>query len=246
MILLGFDTETTGLNKQNDRIEEMGCVLYSTTLHRVLESAGYFSQTDGVLITPENTGLTGITQAAADRFGYEPGDALDTFISFATEADAIIGHNSNRFDLAVLQNAAKRLGRVLPEKLSIDTMTDIPGVKGEQLITMCAKAGFTYKAHGALADANAVIDLAEYHAAHFPERSFEKIAERAQSPLVLLQSLQDRKNNDAAKKLQFRWNPDKKIWWKAAKEMDVQALAEAASFKIVYIDKSITYEELDS
>jgi len=244
VILLSYDVETTGLDKQKDRIIEIGLALYSTGQRKILESTSFLVQSD-VPISAEVTEITGITQAAVDKFGYDPGDALDSFIDFAQQAEAIIGHNVIKFDRPITENAAKRLSRVLPEKLWIDTMTDIPNVKGEQLITMCAKVGILLTgAHSALVDAMGVLGMAQFHSQD-SAKSFEKMAERAMSPIVLLQSHQDRNSNADAKKFQFRWNPNFKLWWKPVKEMDVEALANQVPFKMSRLGKEITIEQLE-
>src|SRR6266704_3304812 len=245
MILLSYDVETTGLDKQKDRIIEAGFALYSTGQQKVLESAGYLVKSEGVPITQEITDITGITQAAVDRFGHEPADVIEDFNWFAEQAEAIIAHNGSRFDLPVTENAAKRSSKFLKGKLWIDTMTDIPGVKGEQLVTMCAKVGFVYNAHAAEDDAKAVLEMTRRHA-QSPDKSFEKMVERARSPLVIIQSHQDRNNNSDAKKFKFRWNPTMKIWWKIVKEMDLQELANQVPFNWSRLDKSITLEQLDT
>jgi DNA polymerase III alpha subunit (gram-positive type) len=246
MIILSYDIEATGLDKQNDRIIEVGLALYSTGQQKVLESTGFLVQPDGVPISPEITEITGITQAACDRFGYPPEQALIALSDFMEHADAIIGHNALRFDKQMTDNAAKRLQFALEDRLWIDTMTDIPGVKGEQLITMCAKMGFVYNAHSAEDDAKAVLELTRRHANQSPEKSFEKMEERAKSPVVILQSHQDRGNNADAKKFKFRWNPNFKIWWKLVKEMDVEQLAKSVPFKMSRIEKEYTLEQLDT
>lgn len=237
MLLCAYDIETTGLDREKSFITEIGLCLYSTEQNRILESAGFLVQPIGVPITPEITELTGITQSAIDRFGYTQEDAVQSFIDFSKQADAIIGHNANSFDLPILQNSAKRTGFVLPVKLSIDTMTDIPGVRGEQLITMCAKAGFVYDAHGALADAQAVIKMTAFHARRSIVTTYEKIMERAKSPLVVLQSHQSRQDNAAAKQFKFRWNDPLKGWYKIVKEIDIPDLE--FPFRISRADKDI-------
>lgn len=236
MILLGYDLETTGLDKVNDRMIEVGLVLYSTGQQKVLESTGFLVQSDGVPITSEIEGITGITQAAVDRFGYAPDDALDYIGDFMAQAEAVIGHNVIRFDKPVTVNTAKRRGFLLEEKLWIDTMTDIPGVAGEQLITMCAKHGFVNpNQHSAEDDAKSVLKL-------ISDYDIGKIVERAESPLIAVQSHQDRYKNDDAKKLKFRWNPERKIWFKFMKEMDLKAFTETAPFDVSVLDKQTTEE----
>jgi exonuclease I len=190
--------------------------------------------------------LTGITQAAAERFGYEPEQALEDIARFMDEADAVLGQNVIRFDKPMTENAAKRAQFILNEKLWVDTMTDIPGVKGEQLITMCAKAGVLMpNAHGALIDASSTLEMARRHAAD-PNKSFEKMVERAKSPTIVLRIHQPNTpaNNRAVGKLGFRWNGEFKLWWRATKEMDVEEIAKNAPFDVSRVGKEVSLEML--
>lgn len=245
MLLLSYDIETTGLDKQNDQIIEMGLVLYSTGQRRVVESTGFFVKSEKP-ISEEVTNVTGITGPALNRFGYDTVDALKDFIRFAEQADAIIGHNVNRFDKVVTENIAKHFGYTLPQKLWIDTMTDIPGVRGEQLITMCAKKGFVYDAHGAAADANAVIKLTAIYDAESPATSYDEMVKRAKSPLVVLRVHQPNTtaNNKIVRKFGFIWNAEYKIWWRATKEMDIEGFVPTVPFEVSRVGKEIPLEFL--
>lgn len=236
MIILGYDIETTGLDRNKDRIIEVGLALYSTGQKKFLESTGFLVQSDGIQVSDEITGITGITQTAVDRFGYSQNDALESIVSFMQAADAVATHNGLRFDMPVTMNMVKRLGASLPEKPLIDTMYDIPGIDGEKLIYMCAVAGFVNpNQHSAEDDAKSVIKLMEFY-------GMDDIIERSKLPLVVIQSHQHRLNNDDAKKFKFRWNPERKIWWKAIKETDINQLAQKVPFQISVLDKSVAEE----
>jgi DNA polymerase III alpha subunit (gram-positive type) len=249
MIICAVDLECTGLNLNNDRILEVGLALYSTGRERVFECTSFLVNTDGVKVTDEITDITGATQDLVDAFGYSQESAVETINEYFAQANAVIGHNSTWYDLPMIRNAAKRtnLDLALP-KLSIDTMVDVPGVKGEKLITMCANAkdpktgrdvGFAYTKHSALDDAKAVIRLISWH-------DIDKIVERAINPMLVILSQQgrDKAANKAARKAGFRWNGDFKIWWQAVKEMDVQTLANRVPFAIAVAPKEITLEQL--
>ena len=237
MILLSYDFETTGLDTNQDQVIEVGAVLYSTGLNASIESSGYLVKTN-VPITEEITRLTGIHPAAVEKFGYEPDAALDALLSMMERADAFVGQNIVRFDSRFLSTWATRLGRTLPDKLQIDTLTDLPGVEGKHLGYQAADHGFlNLFPHSALADCQTVLKIISMH-------DIDKVVERAKSPLVLLQAHQDREENDKAKKLRFRWNPDFKIWWKAVKQMDVDEFIKLATFKIGYVSPEISFDVL--
>jgi hypothetical protein len=67
--------------------------------------------------------------------------------------------------------------------------------------------------HAAITDALTVICLADQY-------DTDVIVKRAKSPTLVIQSHQARNANDDAKKFKFRWNPDRKIWWKSVKSLD--------------------------
>lgn len=236
MILLAFDFEATGLNLNEDRIIEVGYALYSTGRERVISNTSFLVTSDGVPITEEVTRITGITQDLVTHFGFPQAEIVNEFNEDVATADAVIGHNITWYDLPILRNAARRLGIPLIEKLAIDTMTDIPGVKGQKLITMCADAkdpktgrdvGFVYTKHSALDDAKAVLRLISWH-------DIGEIKARAESPTFVVLSHQGYgdANNAAARKLGFRWKGQYKIWWQAVKECDYDDLKKRVPFEI--------------
>jgi hypothetical protein len=217
MVLLSFDVETTGLDVNNDRVIEVGAILYSTGQHRILESAGFLVKTD-VAISKEVTDLTHIHPVALEKFGYESNSALDNVLVMADLAEAVIGHNIRRFDKRVVEAWCMREHRPVLDKMHIDTMTDLPQ-EGKKLSYMALEAPKPFInpfPHAAITDALTVICLADQY-------DTDVIVKRAKSPTLVVQSHQARNANDDAKKFKFRWNPDRKIWWKAIKALDFDA-----------------------
>jgi len=221
MILVGLDIEATGLDKVKDRPIEVGVALWTTKYNRSLDTRALLIQSDGVLVSPEITEITGITQSMCDNFGYTPEEAYDETQYFVDRAEAIVAFNGKRFDVPMMNSWAKRLQKQFPDKFVIDPFTDLP-MRGQELITMCAKMGIYYDPHEAGADVSAMLRLM----GKFP---FDVVLTRAKSPTVVVQSLQHRTENDKAKKHKFRWNPERKIWWKAVKEIDLNDLAGAVN-----------------
>lgn len=225
MIVVGLDLETTGTDKVKDRSIEVGLTLWSTNYSRGLESRSFLVQTDGRTVDDEITEITGIVQPMCDNFGYHIEKALQITFEFIERSEAIVAFNGKRFDIPMLENWAKRLGRPFPEKLVIDPFTDLPatnnaaspGMRPQELITMCAKRGIYYDAHEAGADVGAMLRL-------MATCKFDFVLERAKSPEIIIRSKQGRNENAKAKKHKFRWNPDHKIWWKAVKEVDLDHL----------------------
>lgn len=230
MIVAGFDLEATGLDKVKDRPIEMGASLWTTKFNRSLDTRALLVKSDGVPITEEITEITGITQSMVDNFGYEPEEAYDEMVYFLDRAEALVAFNGKRFDVPMSQQWAKRLSKQFPDKLLIDPFTDLP-MRGQELITMCAKMGIYYDPHEAGADVGAMLRL-------MSKFDFNIVLTRAKSPVIVVRSLQGRNENDKVKKHKFRWNPDRKIWWKAIKEMDLKDLAIAVNgeFRMEVLD----------
>lgn len=236
MILASFDFESTGLDWAEDRIREVGLALWSTGRERVLEQTSFLVTDTDKVIDGEAAQVCRIDQEMANKFGYSQTDAVEACAEYFSAADAVIGHNITWSDLPLLRNTAKRLGLVAVEKLGIDTMVDIPGVKGKALVTMCAEAkdpktgrdvGFTYEKHCALDDAKAVLRLISWH-------EIDGLVARASSPTFTVLSHQPntKATNKLAKKAGFRWNGDFKVWWQGVKECDFEKLKSSVSFGI--------------
>jgi DNA polymerase III epsilon subunit-like protein len=236
LILLAFDLETTGLDFVKDRPIEVGAILYSTGQQRCLESQGFLVKTD-VPISAEITDITGITKAAVDKFGFDSKESLNTVYDLMLEADAVIGHNVVRFDKRMFENWCQRDGLKNLERLWVDTYTDLPGAKQGTLTHMAADHGIlNLFPHGALTDCLTVLKLLEKY-------DILKVVERAQSPTIGIQAHQSRNNNEQAKKLKFRWNPELKIWYKLIKEMDLNEHAAKAPFDVSVLGKE-TFEQI--
>jgi|SRR5665213_2032011 len=225
MIIFSYDIESTGLDFLKDRVIEVGAILYSTTQKKCLESQGFLVKTD-VVISEEITNLTGITQQAVKKFGYDSSDALDVVSDMMLAADAVIGHNVVRFDKRMTAAWANREGVILPDKLYIDTYTDLPDTEVGKLTLMAANAGFlNLFPHSALADCQTVLKLVESY-------DIEKVVERAKSPNVVVQAVVTYDTNALAKKERFRWYPEKKQWWKLCKEIDLEKFTAALQFDV--------------
>ena len=242
MLVLSLDFETTGLDKVNDRITEVGMVLYSTKINRAIENSSYL--VDASLPVPARvTEITGISTGLIKKMGRPEKDAIEDVAFLMEQADAIIGQNVIQFDKQFLDNAAKRLGITIPVKPWIDTRTDLPlSVETKSLIYMAADHGFLNPfPHNAIADGLTVLKLAALY-------DFDKMLARSKEPNVVLQSQQSLAQNELAKKLKFGFKPNlNKGWFRVAKASDVDGLratAIASGFDIVDVTKEITPEQV--
>lgn len=247
MILLSLDFETTGVDPANDRVIEVGAVLWSTGQHRVLESAGFLVKSD-VPISQEITTITGIHPAAVERFGYDSHTALENILAMTELAESFLGQNIVRFDHKVLLNwmvrerVPNQLSDKIRQKLVIDTFTDLPGQEGRKLQYMLVDAprpSINPFPHSALTDALSTLVLVD-------QFDLDKVVERAKSPMVVVQSLHPRDRNEDAKKAlrPLIWNNLRKLWWKPLKAMDFQALKEKSPFELI-VRPDLNLDELE-
>lgn len=97
-----FDTETTGINAQNERLTEIGAVILSD---------GVIGEKFNTMVNPERpiprhiTEITGINDSMVKDAPLED-EALKSFLRFANNA-VLIAHNAD-FDMGFLSAAAKR------------------------------------------------------------------------------------------------------------------------------------------
>lgn len=122
MKIMGFDTETTGLKANDgDRIIEVALLTYDFATRELVDE--YVQRID-----PDRS----IAAAAQAVHGirYEDLVGMPRFKEVAseihkrfTEADCVVAHNLN-FDAMFLMAEFGRVGIVMPQAESVDTMTD--------------------------------------------------------------------------------------------------------------------------
>ena len=241
MLVVSLDFETTGLDKVNDRITEVGMVLYSTKINRAIENSSYLVDA-GLPVPARVTEITGISTGLIKKMGRPEKDAIEDVAFLMEQADAIIGQNVIQFDKQFLDNAAKRLGVTIPVKPWLDTRTDLPlSVETKSLIYMAADHNFLNPfPHNAIADGLTVLKLAALY-------DFDKMLARSKEPNVVLQSMQTFEQNEVAKKLKFGFKANLgKGWYRVVKAGDVDTLlkqAQEAGFNLS-VEKDIMPEQI--
>lgn len=226
MKLLGLDFETSGLDPQQDRIIEIGAVLWDTDRKAPLEVLGRLVQHPGLKLSDEITQLTGITQEDLDQQGIPIETALARLRELLDHADFVVAHNGNQFDRPFLEEALNRasLMDLLWNKPWIDTMTDVPypeSIRTRKLNHLAADHQvFNPLPHRAVFDVVVMLQiLSQYPIA--------EVVELAKSPTLEIRANVSYEDRNLAKDRGYRWDGERKIWFKTIKELHLDRESQA-------------------
>ena len=155
--LIIFDTDTTGLDSQLDRIIEFGALKILDG--KIIDQFESFVRTD-IELTPQITSITGITN---DMIKDAPdiSEIVPKFLKFI-RGGIIVAHNAD-FDLSFLKAAAARLGYELewPCFCTVKLARKVlPGLPRYNLDTIAEHFKLTFEArHRAVGDVKVLKDV---------------------------------------------------------------------------------------
>lgn len=230
-IVCGLDLETSGLDPRKDRITEVGAVLFdwNTATPLVIQSDLVFS---GVALSQEIISLTGITEDLLETYGRNEQSVFQPLRTLILSADYVLAHFGNEFDQKFCRETFGRLNIEWPDKPWLDSSCDIvfpKEVTTRNLQYLAAEIGFLNPfRHRAVFDVLTMLRIASEH-------PLEKIVARSLEPMIYVQAIVTFQENQKAKDFNFRWNPEKKIWWKGQKQSDWEAERDAYQFKSSYM-----------
>jgi len=104
--ILFFDTETTGVNVNNDHIVEIAWVLATAAGKIILEDSRIIKP-DGFIIPEESEKIHGISTELAISEGEDLFKVLSDFFSDMEDADLLVGHNV-QFDRQMIKRECSR------------------------------------------------------------------------------------------------------------------------------------------
>jgi len=238
MLIAAFDFETTGLDRNQDRVTEVGAILYTTTFKRVVMAESFFVDNE-CPISKIITEKTKINKPMIDKFGLTPADGLARLQNYFDMSEAILGKNIIDFDLPFYHNWCLQEKEEPIERLAIDLETDLIDVESKHLGYMAADDGFLNPfPHAALADSWTALRLFERNAEKY---GLDKIVERAKSPRVYLKALVSFETNYLAKERKYRWHPERKVWYRIFKGPEVDIEANEAPFDVERIEPISTH-----
>lgn len=213
MLICGIDFETTGLKGEEDRIIEIGAVLWDTdTKTPVRAFSTLCKMPDYPALTEEITRITGITPHMLDQYSMPTDYAFRLLEKMCVDgAEMFVAHNApfdKKFYEAQCGYMDNETFRNIPWACS---MADVPygdKIKGQSLIHVSAEHGFVNPfSHRALFDVMSMLRVVS-------EYDIEVIRATATTEKILVRCMATYNERELAKKLKFRWDGEKKWWTK--------------------------------
>ena len=227
MLILGFDTETTGLNLQSDHIVQFGAVLWDTQAKKKKAKMKIDMLVNSPLITeidPVASEVNGITLADLELYGEDPAIVFPMIMSLFKEADAICAHNGNLFDKPMLKYNCERYGFKMVDKIWIDTTCDIEypsHINTRKLSYLATEHGFVNPfPHDAISDVLTMLKVADLY-------DWDKMLEYAKSPTLTVMAESTFQQKELCKKQNYRWEGETKRWVKSIKDFQLAETEKA-------------------
>lgn len=216
--VLILDCETTGLDREKDRVIEVGCILWDVEHRSMVEVYS------ALLPAQENPAeqVNGIPTALLRRV--VPSPVWDRLGDLAAEADAICAHQAD-FDRAfVLPRMPEYFQRPChalkaPWLCTREDMTWPKAGTGESLIATALAHGVAVtSAHRAIHDCLLIARL--FEAVPDIGERLKAAYEHAKLPKVRLVSLAPFEEKDIVKDHGFKWDPQRREWWRVMAVQD--------------------------
>jgi DNA polymerase III epsilon subunit family exonuclease len=159
--LILFDTETTGLNSEKNRIIQIAAIKYFIEDFELIEGEVYNMYIRQPYPLPQKIiEITGITDAILEDYEFED-DIVDDIYNFMSSVNVVCGHNIKGFDMKFINNLFARYGKSVNYEFVLDTLDmarDICEKKESKKLGDIANAyglntGFSF--HNALDDVKA-------------------------------------------------------------------------------------------
>jgi DNA polymerase-3 subunit epsilon len=175
-----YDTETTGVRNDKDRIIELAA--FDPIENRTFCQ---FIHPD-FPVPPEATAIHGITNEMVSNAPFFK-EVAESFISFCPPETVLIAHNNDAFDKLFLEQEFKRAGLEFPQFRFVDTLKWARKYRGDlprhTLQSLREVYGFpANQAHRALDD---VVVLHQVFSAMIDDLSMEKVLELLARPQIL-------------------------------------------------------------
>jgi DNA polymerase III subunit epsilon len=229
VLIAGLDFEATGINPQEDRVIEVGAVLFDWDTKQPIRMVSELVLSD-VSITEEITQITGITESDLHRFGVTEDCAMTRLYEAIDRADYVMAHFGTEFDRPLYQSWAKRIDWPERPEPWLDSAIDIvypARIKTRNLRHLAAEHGFLNPfSHRAVFDVLTMLQIASQY-------DLEAIIKRAAEPIIYFEAVVKYEHKDKAKERGYRWHAPTKKWWKSMKQSDFYRESEECGFPLL-------------
>lgn len=223
MLILGLDTETTGLDCTKDKIIELGAVLWDTETKAPIEiySTLVIQDNMGDELPAEIIEITGITLQMILQHGEPAPSVFAKLQELEKKAEYVLAHNAP-FDKSFYDEQYKKLNyQTTYQRPWIDTQRDLPlpaKITTRKLTYLAAEHGFINPfAHRALFDVLTMLKLISCY-------NFATIVKLSKEPNITIRAIvcppweDEGKQTGLAKELGYRWEGTRKLWVKEVKQ----------------------------
>lgn len=242
MRILGLDFETTGLDTKNDRIIEIGAVLWETDTKQAIYGYGAYLYDDTYPALSEDINrITGITDSVLREFGKHPFSMLKQLNDFALGHGVkyVVAHNGENFDKPILHSELQRAGYgfALTDLPWIDSKQDLPfevEPDSRKLKHLALDQGFINPfPHRAQYD---VLTMLKVLSAY----DFSTVVEYSKIPWITVRAYVDYDKRELAKEKRYSWENlgDKKYskcWVKKIKENQLENERKTSAFEVLVL-----------
>lgn len=228
MYVLGLDVETTGLSPANDKIIEVGAVVWDTEVDKPIAMMNHLIAIGDKKLSNKIIKITGITDIDLDSFGIDEKVALTELLKLAEKCDYIVAHNGNKFDRLFIDNALNKYNLLL-DKPWIDTLYDVPyseDVTSKKLSHLAEFHGYSNEfAHRALFDVLMMLQICSCF-------DWQEIIELQKTPMITIVANVSYEEQDKAKSEGFYFDRNTKQWKKNIKESKFDSLSYSFEYTV--------------
>ncbi len=216
-----LDIETTGLNKDGDKIIELAIQRFRfDTEGRIVEvgQCRTWREDPGFPLPDEITKLTGLTDTDLADQAIVDGDV----VKLLGPVDVVIAHNAS-FDRPFVERRLPALaGKAWACSMRDMDWLDL-GFDGQGLSHLVMQCGYFYDAHRAENDCLALLYLLS-HGLKGGGTVLGRLIERAEQPTWRINAIDAPfDSKDWLKGRGYRWDPVLRFWWREVRDRDLEA-----------------------
>lgn len=215
-----LDVETMGLDHRAHRIIELSLQTVRIDAHGRIVSVGRnnsWLEDPGMPIPPEIVKVTGITDADVAGRSISEGEAYGEL----TTADLLLSHNA-AFDRPFVDRRFD-----LPPQPWICSLNDLDwkahGFDGRSLTQLLLQCGWFFEAHRAAGDVNALLHLLDHRLDGGGTVMKELLVNAARPTWIVEAVAAPMSARGALKARGYRWDADRRVWWRTVADADGQA-----------------------